>query len=133
MKTGECVDETLQRMAEAVRAGDFQRWRELWHPDAQVLAPNTPAAIGRANILRGRQRWFEQWTHDMRIRCDEIQVAGRWAFASGGLTLRSVSLGEEKAELLVGGFLAVLSRNDAGRWLLYRFCYNSGVPLAGDR
>jgi len=127
------IEQTLHCMAQAVSTNDFERWRGLWHSDAREFAPNTPAAVGRTNILYGAQTWFEEWTHDMRIRCDEVHVAGSWAFASGGLTLRSVSRREKKADLLAGRFLAVLTDLGDGRWLLFRYCYNSSVPLAGDR
>jgi ketosteroid isomerase-like protein len=133
VEAAEGVRQTLQSMARAVSAGDFEAWRGLWHRTAREFAPNAPAALGRASILYGAQAWFEKWAHDMTIRCDEVHVAGSWAFASGGLTLRSVSRREEKADLLAGRFLAVLTRRRDGRWLMYRYCYNSSVPLAGDR
>ena len=126
------IEQILQSMARAVSTGDFEKWGSLWHPNAREFAPNTPAAVGRANLLYGAKAWFEQWTHDMAIRCNEVHVAGSWAFASGNLTLRSVSRLEEKAHLLAGQFLAVLTDHGDGRWLIYRFCYNSSVPLAGD-
>ena len=130
---GRAIEETLQSMARAVTRGDFQSWRELWHPRATELAPNRPAAAGLANILYGAKEWLEGWAHDMTVCCHEVQVAGRWAFASGELTLRSVSRSEERVDLLVGRFLAVLVEQEEGRWLMYRYCYTSSVPLAGDR
>jgi ketosteroid isomerase-like protein len=129
----EVVEQTLLSMARAVSAGDFNTWRSLWHPDAREFAPNTPPAIGRPNLLYRAERWFQEWAHDMAIHCEEVQVAGSWAFASGSLTLRSVSRREKKAHLLAGQFLAVLTDLRDGRWLLYRYCYNSCVPLAGER
>jgi ketosteroid isomerase-like protein len=126
------VDQTLQAMAKAVSTGDLEKWRSLWHPEAQEFAPNTPAVVGLSNLLYKAKGWFELWTHDMVIRCEEIRVTEEWAFASGGLTLRSVSRREEKTHLLTGRFLAILIDDGRGRWLIYRFCYNSSVPLAGD-
>lgn len=133
VEAGEAIEQTLQCMARAVSSGDFEKWRDLWHPAARVFAPNTPAAVGRANLLYGAEAWFKEWTHEMAICCDEVQVEGSWAFASGRLTLRSVSRREEKRDLLAGQFLAVLADRGDGRWLMYRYCYNSSVPLAGDR
>jgi ketosteroid isomerase-like protein len=120
-------------MARAVSAGDFEQWRSLWHPGAREFAPDTPPAIGRPNLLRRGQAWFADWAHDMTIHCEEVQVAGSWAFASGSLTLRSVGRREKKAHLLAGQFLAVLAGRGDGRWLLYRYCYNSCVPLAREQ
>ena len=132
MEASESVEQTLLSMARAVSAGDFELWRSLWHPDAREYAPNTPPAIGRPDLLYRAQAWFDKWAHDMTIRCDEVKVAGSWAFASGSLTLHSVCRQEKKAQLLAGQFLAVLAGQGHGRWLLYRYCYNSCVPLAGD-
>lgn len=131
-ETALAAERTLQGMARAVSAGDIEMWRDLWHGDAQQFAPNTPAIVGRSNLADMARGWFERWALDMVIRSAEVRVAGDWAFASGTLTLRSVSRREEKTELLTGQFLAVLVAGDGGRWLLYRFCYNSSVPLAGD-
>jgi ketosteroid isomerase-like protein len=132
VEAGKGVERTLQCMASAVSSGDFERWRELWHPGARELAPNTPVTIGPANLLFGAEAWFEQWDHDMSICCHEVQVVRSWAFASGRLTLRTVSRWEEKTRLLAGQFLAVLIDRGDGHWLMYRYCYNSSVPLAGD-
>lgn len=126
------IRQTLQRMAQATSTDDLEKWRDLWHPDAREFAPNTPVVVGRNNLLYRAKVWFEQWSNDMVIRCDEVHVAGSWAFTSGGLTLRSVSRQGEKTNLLAGQFLAVLIDHGDGRWLIYRFCYNSSVPLAGD-
>jgi ketosteroid isomerase-like protein len=125
------VERTLQSMARAVSTGNIETWSRLWHPDARQFAPNTPAVCGRYELVGAVKGWFEQWNHDMVIRPAEVQLAGNWAFASGTLTLRSVSRRVEKTELLTGQFLAVLAAGGE-RWLLYRFCYNSSVPLAGD-
>ena len=133
VEAAEAAGQVLQCMAQAVSAGDFAKWQTVWHPDACEFAPNAPAAVGRSNVLYGAERWFTEWTHDMAIRCDEVHVAGSWAFASGSLTLRSVSRREEKARILAGRFLAVLTDHGDGRWLIYRYCYTSSVPLAGDR
>jgi len=133
LEAGEAIEQTLQSLAQAVSAGNFEGWQDLWHPNARVFAPNTPAAIGRINLLYGAEAWFQEWGHDMVIHCDEVQAAGKWAFASGSLTLRSVSRREEKTHLLSGQFLAVLTDRGDGRWLMYRYCYNSSVPLASER
>jgi len=133
VEAGEAVEQTLLSLARAVSTGDFETWRKLWHPNAREFAPNAPPAVDRTDILYRAEAWFEQWTHDMAIRCDEVQVAGRWAFSSGGLTLRSVSRRGEQVHLLAGQFLAVLIDPGDGRWLMYRYCYNSCVPLAEER
>ena len=133
VEAGKAVEQTLLSMARAVSTGDFETWRSLWHPNAREFAPNTPPAVDRDNLLYRAEAWFEEWAHDMEIRCDEAQVAGSWAFASGSLALRSVSRREKKAHLLAGQFLAVLTDPGDGRWLMYRYCYNSCVPLADDR
>jgi ketosteroid isomerase-like protein len=125
VEAGMGVERTLQCMASAVSSSDFERWRDLWHPGAREFAPNSPVAVGRANLLYGAEAWFEQWDHDMSICCHEVQVAGNWAFASGRLTLRSVSRREEKTRLLAGQFLAVLIDRGDGHRLMYRYCYNS--------
>jgi ketosteroid isomerase-like protein len=124
------IEHMLERMAEAVSTGDFEKWRTLWHPDAHQYAPNTPAAVGLTNITYGAQAWFREWTHEMSIRCDEVQTAGVWAFASGSLTLRSVARCGEKVRLHSARFLAVLIDRGGGHWVLYRYCYNSSVPPA---
>jgi ketosteroid isomerase-like protein len=129
--TTRVIEQTLQGMARAVSSGDFETWIGLWHPDAQEFAPNTPAIVGRRNLADMASGWFGRWNHDMVIRPAEVRVAGNWAFSSGTLTLRSVSRREEKTDLLTGQFLAVLIAGGE-RWLLYRFCYNSSVPLADD-
>lgn len=133
MEPGEAVEMALQSMARAVSTGDLETWRSLWHPKGREFAPNAPPAVGQNNLLYRAKAWFEEWAHDMAIRCEEVHVAGNWAFASGSLTLRSISRREKEVHLLTGQFLAVLTDFGDGRWLIYRYCYNSCIPLAGER
>jgi ketosteroid isomerase-like protein len=127
------IAETLQDLAAAVNAGNLERYCELWHPDARVFAPNAPAAIGRHNVLFQAKERFQDWDHDLVLRCDEIHVTDAWAFASGRLTLLSVSRRDGRAEPLSGTFLVVLANSRCNGWLIYRGCYNSATPLAGSR
>jgi ketosteroid isomerase-like protein len=133
VEADETIRQTLAGIAQAISTGDFETWGSFWHPDAREFAPNTPAAVGRVSLLYRAKAWFREWIHDMAIRCDEVHVAGDWAFASGGLSLRSVARRGEKAHLLSGNFLAVLTDHGNGRWLMYRFCYTSSIPLVDDQ
>ena len=120
----------LKRMADAVNRGATDELRDIWHLNARQLAPNAPILIGRENLLYGADAWLSEWSHDMTVQCDEVQIAGVWAFASGTLTLRSVPHKKSETQLLDGKFLAILIRDDCRSWRLYRYCYNSSVPLA---
>jgi ketosteroid isomerase-like protein len=127
------VEQTLLEMAQAVSAGDYEGWCRLWHRDARKFAPNAPAVSGRANLLYCARSWLRDWSHNMNVECDEVQIADQWAFASGSLTLRSVSVAGEDARFLSAKFLAVLVRERQGPWQIFRYSYNSDVPLPAER
>jgi len=125
------IRELFDRFAVTANRGDLAEWSQVWEEEAKYFAPQTPPLVGRSDIIFGNRKWLSQWQHDPQIDCDEIQIAGKWAFVCGRITLRSTHRKTGATTYTDGKFLAVAKRRSKHQWGLYRFCYNSNVPPIG--
>jgi ketosteroid isomerase-like protein len=123
------VGELMEDMVDAMNRGAIDVCRNIWHPDGRELAPNAPVMRGRQSVLYDIDKRLQKWSQDMELRCEEIHVSGSWAFTTGPLTIRSVPRAGGDVQFLDGKFLAILRRERGMRWRLYRYCYNSSVPV----
>jgi ketosteroid isomerase-like protein len=59
--------EIIRQMYEATNAGEFERVRDLLHPDAELhqpaVMPGTKDFYGREEFIRGVGIWTTEWTH----------------------------------------------------------------------
>ena len=124
------IRKLMGEMEDAMNRGAIEVCRDIWHPEGRELAPNAPVMNGRDSVLFDLDKRLQRWSLDTEIRCEEIRVAGSPAFASGTLTIRSVPRAGGEVQFLDGKFLAVLLRDRHKHWRLYRYCYNSSVPMA---
>lgn len=66
-----------------MNTGDVDLWMSLWDENGIRLAPDVPAAHGKAQILPGIQKAFGAFNLKVDIKSEEIVVLGDYAFSSG--------------------------------------------------
>jgi ketosteroid isomerase-like protein len=118
----------LGRLATTANCSDLDGWSQIWDEDAKLFAPQTPPIVGRADIILGNRKWLLQFQHEMCLDCDEVQVAGLWAFAFGNVTLRSTHRKAGTTSYTNSKFLAIVRKRREQQWRLYLYCHNSNVP-----
>ena len=103
---------------------------KLYAPDGVEMAPNAPAAKGRAAIEAFHKAFGQQWMmHGMTIASGEIKVTGDRAFDVG--TYKQTLMAQKGGGMVDdhGKYVVLLKKDAAGAWWVTHAIYNSDVPL----
>lgn len=114
------IDETLQAWAGAIRAGDVTALVELVTEDAEFWTHARPPLVGRPAVAAGFESIFARFAMEQEFLCDELIVAGEWAFLRGteSNTLTPAD-GGDAVHLRQRAF-SVLHRGSDGTWRFTR-------------
>ena len=103
---------------------------KLFVADGVEMAPNTPAAKGRAAIEAYHKAFGQQWMmHGMTITSTETKVAGDTAYDAG--TYKQQIMSNKSGAVIddVGKYIVLLKKDAGGAWLITHAIYNSNLPL----
>ncbi len=103
---------------------------KLFVADGVEMAPNTPAARGRAAIEAYHKAFGQQWMmHGMTITSTETKVAGDTAYDAG--TYKQQIMSNKSGAVIddVGKYVVLLKKDAGGGWLITHAIYNSNLPL----
>ena len=113
----------------AVGAQDAVAIAKLYTADGVEMAPNAPAAKGRAAIEALHKAFAQQWMmHGMTITPTETKVMGDTAYDVGTY---QQSLMAQKGGGMVedkGKYIVLLRKDAGGTWLISHAIYNSDNP-----
>jgi uncharacterized protein (TIGR02246 family) len=115
--------------ADAVSAGDMERWIALWIDEGIQMPPDAPRNTGKEQIQAAIQPLFDQYDYEMFINPDEVQVLGERAYSHGlyGFTMTPREGGEPIE--VSGKFLTILEKQVDGSWKIAIDCFNYNAPL----
>jgi Tol biopolymer transport system component len=113
--------------------GEAARWLAIH--DMQALKMPQDAPMFRiADVAKGLQAsWDKQdrtATTEMHVNPQEIVIMGDYAYSMGTYTKTARPVGGGEPGVFEGKFLTILHRDAAGKWIIYRDCYNSNTPAA---
>ena len=122
------INEIWTQYSSSLNSGDIDLWISLWTDNGVQMPPDSPPVIGKEQI-RGRNKGvLDQFTFNMGITNEEVEVAGDWAFARGTYTaILTPKAGGETIDI-DGKYLTILKRQVDGSWKIFRDCFNSNVP-----
>jgi uncharacterized protein (TIGR02246 family) len=103
---------------------------KLFAPDGVEMAPNAPAAKGRAAIEAFHKAFGQQYMmHGMTITSGELKVHGDTAHDVGTYkqTLMAMKGGAMTDD--TGKYVVLLKKDASGAWWITHAIYNSDVPL----
>ncbi|MBA7707624.1 hypothetical protein ES703_116500 [subsurface metagenome] len=114
----------------ALNTGDLELWLSLHTDDIVKMGPDAPSVLGLEELRAGMEPAFDNFTFEMTINTEEVQVAGDWAFARGTYTFSMTPKagGETISVMPDGKFLTIWKRQADGSWKASHDCYNSNVP-----
>ena len=121
------IDSAQARYSEAVVKGDVQGMSSVYTDDAVVIAPNSKAFHGRAEIDSGNARTLPlaKFT-GLKLRTEDLQVVGDVGIETG--TYEQTLKPEGKTLHDNGSYLAVWKKQANGGWKIYRLAYDSELP-----
>ena len=122
----------FDRYSDCIVNHDGDGWMALWDENGAQLPPESPMFVGKAEVKRGNYGWITDrsgiWT--MHIHTQEVKVfpAEGYAFARGGYDWTLTPKAGGEASRYDGKFMTIFHRQDDGKWLIFRDCFNSNVP-----
>ena len=129
------IKEMLNQYAVACNTGDVELYMSLWDDNGLQMPPDEPARIGKEAIRAAMEPAFDMFDLEIAVAQEEVQVAGRWAFARATYTLLLTHKTEGWTIFVDGKALTVLKRQTDGwhpgpqaGWKIYIDCFNSNVP-----
>ena len=123
----EAINSLTKEVLRSWNEGDFEGYMALIDDDAMFLPPNAPMFTGMETIRSVYRSEFDQYTFDLTISTEEIQVCGDWAFGRenwiGSMTPKD---GGEPI-MFNNKNLVIYRRQPDGSWKTWRAIYNSNT------
>ena len=102
---------------------------KLFSADGVEMAPNAPAAKGRAAIEAYHKAFGQQWMmHGMTITSGELKVHGDYAYDAGTYKQSLMPMKGGAVADDHGKYLVLLKKDGSGHWWITHAIYNSDVP-----
>jgi len=113
----------------AATAQDGAAIAKLYAPDGVEMAPNAPAAKGRAAIEAFHKAFGQQFmVHGMTIAATETHVMGDWAVDIGTYKQQLMSMKGGGVADDTGKYVVLFKKDASGAWLITHAIYNSDLP-----
>lgn len=120
--------EDVRKFIPAMNTGDVETLVAMYAADAEVMAPGNPRATGHDAI----RALFTKLSGEMQGAGitlelnddDKAAASGELGHHSGSYVVKDAS----GSDIDSGNYLAVLQRQDDGKWLLIRDTWNSDRP-----
>ncbi len=113
-------------------ANDAAGLASLYTNDAMLMPPNQTAVSGKQEIQSWFQTTFDQFTSEITLASEELEVVGDWAFDRGFYLIALTPKAGGEATEDRGKYITILRKQVDGSWKLARDIWNSDNPLAGQ-
>lgn len=113
------VEAGNREFIEAFLRGDSTTIASLYTEDAQVIAPGSPVASGRAAIAALWQKSIDSGTKDVALETAEVESGGGLAYETGNVRLVAKDGAVTQARYVV------VWKRVGDRWMLHRDIWNS--------
>ena len=113
-------------------AGDAAGLASLYTNDAVLMPPNQAAVTGNQAIESWYQTTYDQFTIELTLAPDEVEVVGDWAFDRGTymIALTPKAGGEPTEDR--GKYIMILRKQVDGSWKIARDMWSSDNPAPGQ-
>jgi len=113
----------------AENAGDTAAVAALYAEDGVRMAPDQPAASGRAAIEAQLQQEYSMMAMELSVASRETKVAGDFGYDVGTHKIKLTPKAGGNAIESVGKHLVTLARQADGSWKITNLIFNSDAPL----
>ncbi len=116
----------------SLEAGDIDAWLALWTENGVQMPPNEAMVVGIDRLRERNGAALEQFTFEMDIASEEVEVSGDLAYSRGVYTATLNPKHGGQAIPIDGKFMTILKRQPDGAWKIHRDIFNSNVAPAGN-
>ena len=113
-----------QQFQKSFNQGDVEGLASLYLKDAKILPPNMDMIEGKDTIQTFWQGALDMGIKSYTAEMIEVESSGNLGFLVGTYTV----FGNENQVINKGKVLTVLKNID-GKWKIYRYMFNSSIPL----
>ncbi len=121
----------FDRYADLFMTHQGDAWMDLWDENGVQLPPNDSMHVGKESIRRANWDYINDPSRSFEFTITTQEVI---LFESGHALARGVykmttSTERGDSSIMDGKFMSVLKKQSDGRWLLFRDCFNSNIPV----
>ena len=113
-------------------AGDAAGVASLYTNDAVLMPPNEAAVTGNQAIESWSQITFDQFTSELTLAPEEVEVVGDWAFERGTYMIALTPKADGEPMEDRGKYIVILRKQVDGSWKMARDIWNSDNPAPGQ-
>ena len=106
-------------------ANDAAGLASLYTNDAMLMPPNQEAVSGKQEIQSWFQTTFDQFTSEITLASEELEVGGDWAFDRGAYLIVLTPKASGEAAEDRGKYITILRKQADGSWKMARDIWNS--------
>ncbi len=122
------IEEVQNQYVLAMNTGDLELYVSLHTDDIVKMPPDAPATFGQEELRASVKPLFDNFTCEMVIYTEEIQVIGDWAVARCTYTFLMTPKAGGEPIFADGKALGICKRQADGSWKFSHDCWNSNVP-----
>jgi uncharacterized protein (TIGR02246 family) len=122
------INDIWNQYSSSLNSGDLDRWMSLWTESGVQMPPGEPPVIGKDRIRARNKGVLDQFTFNMGISNEEVEVAGDWACARGTYKATLTPKAGGEAIHVDGKYMTILQKQADGSWKVHRDIFNSNVP-----
>ena len=126
------IEEIWDNYVLGMKTGDLDLWMSLYTDDVVKMLPDEPAVFGKEDLRASMKPLFDNFTFEIDIYNEEVQVAGDWAFSRGTCTVCLTPKAGGEPLYMDAKYLTIFKRQADGSWKIYIDCFNSNVPPAQE-
>ena len=128
----EAINSLREEFITVHNTNDAARLAELYSDDAVLMLPNEPARVGNQAVQSSFQGSFDQFTAELSLASDEVQVTADLAFDRGTYTIKLTPKSGGEVIEDNGKWIVILQKQPDGSWKIARDIGNSDNPPPGQ-
>lgn len=123
------INQLREEAIAAANTGDLAPMMNLWLDDAVRMAPNEPAAVGKAAVEAQYRAMFSEFTLELCAQAQRVEVAGDWAWSWWTYVGAFIPKVGGEAIRETGKCVDILQKQPDGVWKFSLHIWNSDAPL----
>jgi uncharacterized protein (TIGR02246 family) len=122
------INELYNQSTLACSTGDAELYLSIFTEDAVVMAPGSPATIGKEELRSLIEGLFGRFDLELPYTVDKVGVPGDWAFARSSFQYSMTPKEGGETTTSAGKELDIFKRQADGSWKIYIQCWNYDAP-----
>ncbi|MDA2928036.1 SgcJ/EcaC family oxidoreductase [Acidobacteria bacterium AH-259-G07] len=125
----DAIDSLRDEFLTAHNANEASRLAALYTDGAVLMPPNEESVTGKQGVESWYQANFDQFTAELTLSSEEVEVAGDWAFDRGTYTITLTPKDDGEPIEDNGKYIVILQKQPDNSWKITHAIWNSNIPI----